>query len=130
MRREEEWEGRKDYIFLSVVPTGEHGCFGNGDPHGCCRVVEEVPTHGIVAVGAAPGRVVERAIRVMGSHPAPKRVGLGVGRVVVGRVVAVGGRGRRRRRVHDGDVDGLLGYWMVERGGFGGVDGALHGIGG
>lgn len=57
-------------------------------------------------------------------------VGLGVGRVVVGRVVAVGGRRWGWRRVHDGDLDWLLGHWVVERGCFCGVHGALHGGGG
>lgn len=28
--------------------------------------------------------------------------------------------------MHDGHLDGLLGHWVVERGCFCGVDGALH----
>lgn len=46
--------------------------------------------------------------------------------VVVGGVVGVGGGGRRRRGVHHGHLDGLLGDWVVERGGFGGIDWTLH----
>lgn len=82
----------------------------------------------MAGAGAGPGRVAEGAGRV--ERPAVERAaGLGVGRVVVGRVVAVGRRRRGRGRVHDRDLDGLLGHGVVEGRGFGGVHGALHGGG-
>lgn len=83
---------RGGYVFLGIVPAAEHGGFGNGEPHSRCRVVEEVPAHGVVGARAGPGWVAEGTIWVEGTA-----VGLGVGRVVVGRVVAVGRRRRRRR---------------------------------
>lgn len=124
--RREGKEGKgEEYVFLGVVSTTKHSSFSNRDTHSCSRVVEEVPAHGAVVV--APGGIAEGSIWVEGS--AAECVGLGVGWVVVGRVVAVGGRRWGWRRVHDRDLDGLLGHWVVERGCFCGVHGALHGGG-
>lgn len=119
------WGEGGGYVFLGVVSAAKHSSFSNGDTHSCSRVIEEVPAHGAAVV--APGRIAEGRIWVEGSTA--ECVGLGVGRVVVGRVVAVGGRRWGWRRVHDRDLDGLLGYWVVERGCFCGVHGALHGGG-